>query len=153
MTGYSKVYEMTNGWRLYFLIGGIVFIGAVGGVAKEILSGNTPESDIGKYIVYFMMTAFFLFGSYLLALSYFKKGLMIEESRLTVYGVFRNKVFERDDILSYSAYNMGGLNNVELHLPAQKDKIKKNKVTLLFKIDQQFKDWFDGIPHKQFGEK
>jgi hypothetical protein len=153
LTGYSKVYEMTNGWRLYFLIGGIFCIGTVGVVAREILIGNTPESDVGKYIVYFLMTAFFVFGSYLLTLSYLKKALMIEKDRLTVYGSLKNRVYERDDILSYSAYNMGGVNNIELHLPAQKDKIKKNKVTLLFKIDQQFKDWFDGIPHKQFGEK
>jgi hypothetical protein len=144
---------MTNGWRLFFLIGGIFFIGAVGGAVTEVLSGNTLKSGVGKYIYYFMMTALFVFGSYLLALSYFKKALMIEESRLTVYGIFKNKVFERDEILSYSPYNMGGVNSVDLHLTTQKGKVKKVSIALLFKIDQAFKDWFDGIPHKQFGEK
>ena len=153
MTGDSKLYEIKKGQRILFLIIGIFFFGVMCVGIREILIGNAPESDAGKYVVYFFMAFFFVFGSWAFALSYMKKALKMEKNRLIVYGLFKTKVFEKEDIISYSAYNQVGVNRVLLHLSDHEGKVKKVSIDLLFRIDQPFEDWFDGIPHKNVLEE
>lgn len=153
MTGESILYEVEKGRRILFLIIGIFFYGVMCVGIREILIGNAPESDAGKYVVYFFMAFFFIFGSWAFALSYTKKALKMEKNRLIAYGLFKTKVFEKEDIISYSAYNQVGVNRVLLHLSDHEGKVKKVSIDLLFRIDQPFEDWFDGIPHKNVLEE
>jgi hypothetical protein len=153
LTGHSKTYRLPKGLRLFLLIGGVFSFGLGVVFFREWIIRNVPEGDPVNYIFIIMISILFLFGIFLLIPVFLNKLIMIEGDKLKVFGLFKNRVYERGNILAYSIYNVSGMNNLELHLPAPKEKIKKVKIPLLFNIDQHFNDWLDGIPLKQFGEK
>lgn len=141
-SNYPRTYASSVWWKVSMSIGGGIL--CVGGLAGLLYFGTGHEvrDTTGLFILVGMSLFLAILGA-VSAISIVRAKVVLTEIEIEQRGGLKVEKLRRDSISGYRMRNAQGVNFIEL-IP-NLTGMKKMKVTLLFKPDDYFKSWFDGI--------
>ena len=144
---YPRSYSASFGWKLFLALLGFPL--GIGGLAGVWYFGAGHEVQNSTQMVVFVgiSLAMAALGFWCAVGTLLTKILVLTQEELHVPGIWTT-VIRRSDIKGYRVLNLQGFNVLELEsTKPDKTKKKKTKITMLFKPDDEFAAWFEGIPN------
>lgn len=145
---YPRSYSASFGWKVFLAILGFPL--GIGGLAGVWYFGTGHEVHNLTQLVIFVgiSLAMAVLGFWCGAAALLTKILVLTKQELQVPGIFRSAVIDRAAIAGYRVLNVQGFNVLEVeYARPDTNKKKKAKITMLFKPDEIFEAWFQGIPN------
>jgi len=141
-TAYPRAYPASRGWKVFMaLLGGIVAFGGLMGV-WYFGTGHEVYNIDGQVLLLGMSLAFVLLG-FACATMTLRAKLVLAPLAIEEHGLFNVNRVLRQEIAGYRFRIVQGVNLLEVTTNGPKPKVQR--ISLLFKPDEQFQNWFAGI--------
>lgn len=146
---YPRAYPSSMGWRVFMgLAGGGMGVGGLLGI-WYFGTGHEVHSSTDMVMLVSMSAAMLLFG-FLAAIAIMRARVVLTAEAIELHGGLKTERMRRDEVAGFRIIAAQGFNILWLKPGAAGAKVMK--VSMLFKPDEAFMAWFEGIENIDYAE-
>jgi hypothetical protein len=141
-SNYPRTYTSSIWWKGFMsIVGGILCVGGLAGLLY-FGTGHEVGNTAGLFILVGMSLLLAIMGAFIV-ISIVRAKVVLTEIAIERHEGFKVEKMRRDSISGYRVRNVKGINILEL--TPKLAGMKKMKFELLFKPDNKFNSWLEGI--------